>query len=121
MAPRIGEDQLVDVVVCPQEVDVLLIVEGGLVAVDRASRCGGGRRVRQLGEVVVSPCIGEEQLVDVVVGSQIVDVLLLIEGGFVAIHRAAWSGGGCPGQLSQVVMVPRIVEEEFVDVVAVPR
>jgi hypothetical protein len=42
----------VDVVVGANVVDVLLIVEGGLVAVERTAP-GGGRRVRQLGEVVV--------------------------------------------------------------------
>ena len=42
MQPRVDVDELVDVIVCAQEVDVLLIVERRLVAVDRASGCGGG-------------------------------------------------------------------------------
>ncbi len=33
MLPRVDVDELVDVIVCAQEVDVLLVVEGRLVAV----------------------------------------------------------------------------------------
>ena len=44
MDPCVDVDELVDVIVSAKEVDVLLIVEGGLVAVECAP-LGGGRRV----------------------------------------------------------------------------
>ncbi len=78
MVPRADVEELVDVVVGAKVVDVLLIVEGGLVSVERAS-LGGRRRVRQLGEVVVVPCVGVDELVDVVVRAEVVDVLLAVE------------------------------------------
>src|SRR5260370_23563406 len=95
---------------------MLLIVEGGLVSVEGASLggrgCGG-----QLAEVVVVPRVGVDELVDVVVGAEVVDVLLAVEGGFVSIDRASWSSQGCAGQLGEVVVMPCVGEVELVDVV----
>src|SRR5258707_772609 len=98
MQPHVDVDELVDVIVCAQEVDVLLLVEGGLIAVYWASWCGGGS-FGQLGEVVMAPCVGVEELVDVVVGADVVDVLLVVEGGFVSVDGASRSGCGCAGEL----------------------
>jgi hypothetical protein len=73
--------------------------------------------VRQLGEVVVAPGVGVDELVDVVVGAQEVDVLLLIERSLVSVDRASGSGCGCAGQLGEVVVMPGVGVDELVDVV----
>ena len=105
MAPRVDVDEFVDVVVGAEVVDVLLAVELGLVAVDGAA-WSGGRCAGELGEVVVVPGVGVVELVDVVIGPDVVDVLLLIERGFVAIDRAARRGRRCACQLGEIVMDP---------------
>jgi hypothetical protein len=67
----------VDVIVGTEVVDVLLLVEGGFVSVDRTSG-SGWRCAGQLGEIVMTPCVGEVELVDVVVCSDVIDVLLVV-------------------------------------------
>jgi hypothetical protein len=39
MPPRVGIEKLVDMVVCAEDVDVWLVIERGLIAVDRTSGC----------------------------------------------------------------------------------
>src|SRR5260370_1366808 len=105
MAPWVGGEERGDGVVGAEVAELLLVVERGLVSVDRA--CWSGRGcVGQLSEVVVLPCVGVVELVDVVVGAKVVDVLLLIEGGLVSVDRASRSGRGCTGQLGEIVMAP---------------
>jgi hypothetical protein len=70
-----------------------------------------------VGEIVMAPCVGEVELVDVVVGSDVVDVLLVVELGLVSIDVAARRGRRCGGEQSEVVLVPLIVVEQFVDVI----
>ena len=93
VVPGVGVEELVDVVVGAEVVDVLLAVELGLVAVDRASRSGRGR-AGLLGEVVVAPGVGVDEFVDVVVGSDVVDVLLLVELGLVSVDVTSLGGVG---------------------------
>src|SRR5260370_24497415 len=88
MAPCVGVVELVDVVVGSDVVDVLLVVELGLVAVDVTSGCGRGGAGEQ-GEIVVVPLTVVEQLVDVIVGADEVDVLLVVDGGLVFVDAAA--------------------------------
>src|SRR5712664_1118891 len=97
MAPCVGVVELVDVVVGSDVVDVLLVVELGLISVDVTS--GGGRGCGgELGEVVVVPLAVVEQLVDVIVGADEVDVLLVVERGLVSVDAPAPSPRrcGCP-------------------------
>jgi hypothetical protein len=76
-------------------VDVLLVVEGGYVAVETAWK-RGGRRTGELGEIVVMPDVIVVKLEDVDVATddtQEIDVLLLIEGGLVAGEITLDDGG----------------------------
>src|SRR5260370_39232736 len=93
MVPRADVEELVDVVVGPEIVDVLLIVEGGLVSVQSAS-LGGKRRVRQLGEIVEVPCVGVDELVDVIVCAEVVDVLLVVEDRMSVVDGTSVGLGG---------------------------
>src|SRR5260370_9280564 len=95
---------------------MLPIVEGGLVAGEGAS-LGGRGCAGQLAEVVVVPRVGVDELVDVVVGAEVVDVLLAVEGGFVSVDGASWGGQGCAGELGEIVVGPLVVEEKLVDAV----
>jgi hypothetical protein len=52
--PRVDVNEFVDVIVGTKEVDMLLVVEGRLVAIDRRS-CRGRRCAGQWGEVVMAP------------------------------------------------------------------
>jgi hypothetical protein len=80
-------------------VDVLLVVEGGYIAVETAWKRDGGR-TGELGEIVVMPAVIGVKLDDVDVATddtQVVDVLLVIEGGLVASETTLDDGGGGHG------------------------
>jgi hypothetical protein len=107
-----------------QEVDVLLVIEESLVAVDRSE----DKRVRstcQFGEIVVMPGVIVVEFVDVVVDTEEVDVLLVVAGGFIAGERAhpAWvalqiqslTGVRGASQLGEIVVVPGAIVIELVD------
>src|SRR5260370_31198304 len=95
---------------------MLPIVEGGLVAGEGAS-LGGRGCAGQLAEVVVVPRVGVDELVDVVVGAEVVDVLLAVEGGLVSVDRASRGCKGCAGQVGGVVVMPCVGEVQLVYVV----
>ena len=95
--PPVIEKQLVDVIVGPDVIDVLLVVEGRLVAIECASRRGGApSSIRQ---VVGVPPVIEKQLVDVIVGPDVIDMLLVVEGRLVAIE-CGFPAPGAPQQHS---------------------
>jgi hypothetical protein len=54
----------------------------------------------------VVPRAGVDELVDVVIGSDVIDVLLAVELGLVAVDRRSCRGRRCAGQLGEVVMAP---------------
>ncbi len=116
VTPCVGVVELVDVVVGAKVVDVLLLIEGGLVSVDRASRSGRGC-AGQLSEIVMAPCVGVVELVDMVVGSDVVDVLLVVELGLVAVDVTSGCGWGGGGEQGEIVVVPLTVVEQLVDVI----
>ena len=115
MGPSVGVDELVDVAGGVLEVNVLLIVERRLVAIDRAAGCGcGGFGDR--GQVVVMPRAVVVQLVDMAGGVEVVDVLLLVEGGLVAVRGRARDRRGCAGDGGEIIVRPRVGVIELVDV-----
>ena len=63
-------------------------MKGGLIAVERASGSRVGRP-GGLGQVVVRPAVLVDEFVHVAVGPDEVDVLLVVEGGLIAVKRAA--------------------------------
>jgi hypothetical protein len=73
-AARVDIDEFVDVIIGAQKIDVSLVVGGGLIAVDRTTWSSSGCFGR-LGEIVMTPFVGVEELVDMVVGADVVTVV----------------------------------------------
>jgi hypothetical protein len=89
--------EFVDVVVDTEKVDVLLVVAGGFVAGESAHPARVAvqmqshtsvRGASQFGEIVVVPGAIVIELVDMKVDTDEVDVLLVVEGGHVAVGLA---------------------------------
>src|SRR5260370_37930636 len=93
---------------------MLPIVEGGLVAGEGAS-LGGRGCAGQLAEVVVVPRVGVDELVDVVVGAEVVDVLLAVEGGLVSVDGASRGWQECGGGAGGLVVRPLDVVVDVVE------
>ena len=109
--------QLVHVPGRVQVVHVLLAVELGRVPVQRPARSGGRRGAgRDRGQVVVPPVAAVVvQLVHVARCVQVIDVLLTVELGLVAVQRAAshglrWAALRDSGQVVVFPAVPVVVE-----------
>jgi hypothetical protein len=117
VASDIGVIELVDVAVETLKVDMLLVVEEGLVAVKRAS-ADSDRSTRQEGQIVVVPCAVVIELLDMEVAIDEVDMLLTAAGGHVAVEPAYASSPSVrsAGQNGQIVVVPCGVVIKLVDV-----
>jgi len=88
--PRAVVIELVNMEVVTDEVDVLLLVEGGNVAIEPKVICSvdDRRSACELGEIVVMPCVVVIELEDVEIltdETDEVDVLLVIEGRHLSI------------------------------------
>jgi hypothetical protein len=118
--PRAVVIELVDVVVSSDEVDVLLFVEVARVAIKpKSTLCVDDRRSAcELGEIVVMPCgvVIELEDVDIVTdGRMEVDMLLVIEQGYVSIYRLYTHDRWSAGELSEIIEMPCVVVIELVD------
>src|SRR5215471_846718 len=103
-------------IVCANEIDVLLVVERGFVSVQGASRscnrCSGERR-----QVVVMPAAVEVQLVHMIVRTDEIDVLWTVLCAFVSVQGASRSCNRCSGERRQVVVMPAAVEVQLVHMI----
>jgi hypothetical protein len=107
-----------------QEVDVLLVIEESFVAVDR-SEDKRVWRTCELGEIVVMPGAIVIEFVDVVVDTEKVDVLLVVAGGFVAgesahparvaVQMQSHTSVRGASQFGEIVVVPGAIVIELVD------
>src|SRR5580704_10772993 len=122
--PGVIEIEFVDMEVDTDEVDVLLVVAGGHVAVGLAQEPTGGRGAGQLGEIVVMPRGIEIELEDVEVvpyETDVVDVLLMVERGHVAVETAWERGGWSTGEFGEIVVMPAVIVVELEDMHVIPN
>src|SRR3984893_5013055 len=114
--PAVVEVQLMHMIVRANEIDVLLIVEGGLVSVQGAPS-GCGRRSGEHRQVVVMPLTVEIQLMHMIVRANEIDVLLVVKGRLIPVKRGPRRRAWCSGNSRQVGMDPLLVEIHLVDMV----
>src|ERR1700730_8252930 len=106
--PAVVEVQLMHMIVRANEIHVLLIVERGLISIQGASN-GCGRRSAEHRQVVVMPAVVEVQLMHMIVRTDEIHVLLIVERGLVPIHSAPGSRGRRSSEHRQVVVMPAVV------------
>jgi hypothetical protein len=107
-----------------QEIDVLIVIVSGLVTSERV-RNGVRGRAGEMCEIVVMPRPVIKQLVDMLIGSDEIDMVLVVAGGrritsqracpITTLHLHHRAGGWSAGQVGEIVMVPGPVVVELID------